>query len=414
MRHRSPVQPNLLSKLNERQVLRTLLHQGPASRADLVRLTGMAPPTVSKAVDNLLLSGHLEENEPAAAFGRPAKRLGLAARHTQVLGLVIDAEHCRIVAAGLDGQIDARHTREFPTPATYAALIAEASGLATLLMQRANITTLGIGISIPGLVDYRQQQGVLSPNVPMTNGQRPGHDLKTALEKALGSELTGLECALVQEEHALCLAERCFGSARGLDDFAMLDVSTGVGLGVVSSGRLLLGRSGLAGEIGHITVDIRGRRCGCGNLGCLETVACDSALAWQISQRLGRRVSIEEVLTLHHNGELGFDLKAELETLSEYLAVGIAAVINLFNPASLCVHGRLFELDDTLFAKVVRQTRERALAPSFADCQIVQARGSKRQGAVAAIVEHLFDALMPPHWAGTSVPGMAIDEMNPR
>lgn len=413
MKHRSPVQPNLLSKLNERQVLRTLLHQGPASRADLVRLTGMAPPTVSKAVDNLLLSGHLEESEPVAAFGRPAKRLGLAARHAQVLGLVIDAEYCRLVVAGLDGQIDARYTREFPTPATYAALIAEASFHATQLMQRrADITTLGIGISIPGLVDYRQQRGVLSPNVPMTNGERPGHDLKTALEQAQGSELTGLECALVQEEHALCLAERCFGSARGLDDFAMLDVSTGVGLGVVSSGRLLLGRSGLAGEIGHITVDIRGRRCGCGNQGCLETVACDSALAWQISQRLGRRVSIQEVLTLHGNGELGFDfeLEAELETLSEYLAVGIAAVINLFNPASLCVHGRLFELDETLFAKVVRKTSERALAPSFADCQIVQARGSKRQGAVAAIVEHLFDALMPPHWAGTWVPGMAIDE----
>ncbi len=114
--------------------------------------------------------------------------------------------------------------------------------------------------------------------MPITNGQCLGADL---------AERLGIECILVQEEHALCLAERCFGSARGLDDFAMLDISTGVGLGVMSRGRLLLGRSGFAGEIGHITVDIRGRRCGCGNRGCLETVACDSALAWQVSQKLG-------------------------------------------------------------------------------------------------------------------------------
>lgn len=384
MRQRSPVQPHLLSRLNERQVLRTLLHHGPASRADLVRLTGMAPPTVSKAVDSLLVSGHLEENEPASGFGRPARRLGLAARQSQVLGFVIDAGTSRLVAAGLDGQILPGQLREFSTPDTYDALIAEATTHARDLMQRENVTTLGLGISMPGLVDYRQQRGVLSPNLPLTNGECPGLDLARALD---------IECVLAQEEHALCLAERCFGSARGLDDFAMLDVSTGVGLGVVSGGRPLIGKNGMAGEIGHITVDLHGRRCGCGNQGCLETVACDSALAWQVSQKLGRRVSIEEVLALHKAGTITLD--SELNSLSDYLSVGIAAVINLFNPGLLCIHGRLFELDDTLFSQIVERSEARALAPSLQECRIVQARGSKRQGAVAAIVEHLFDALVP-------------------
>lgn len=380
MRHRSLLQPILLRQLNERQVARALLQHGPSSRADLARLTGLTAPTVSKAVDTLLLSGHLEELEPASAFGRPAKRLALAARRAQVLGLVIDAQLCRLVAAGLDGQIRADDTCVFSTPDSYEALLHTAAENVRVLMQREGVTTLGMGLSIPGLVDYRQKRSLFSPNVPITNGQCPGADL---------AERLGVECVLMQESHALCLAERYFGSAQGLDDFAMLDVSTGVGLGVMSRGRLLLGRSGFAGEIGHITVDIRGRRCGCGNIGCLETVACDSALAWQVSQKLGRAVTIENILDPQQNALLSLE---EVAALGEYLSVGLAAVINLFNPQSLFVHGRIFELEEGMFPRVVAQARERALTPSFTDCHIVRARGSKRQGAVAVIIEHLFDA----------------------
>src|SRR5262249_33066368 len=192
---------------------------------------------------------------------------------------------------------------------------------------------------------------------------------------------------------ALCLAERCFGEARGLDDFAILDVTTGVGLGVMSGGRLLTGHSGLAGEIGHLTVQADGRPCGCGNSGCLETLACDSALAWFASQRLGRRVDIEEVIALCRAGRIS--LAAELETVARYLGIGLAAVINLFNPATLFVHGQLFAADEQLFERVVAEARRRALPPSSADCRIIQAPGSKRQGAVAAIIQHLTEAMLP-------------------
>jgi N-acetylglucosamine repressor len=166
-----------------------------------------------------------------------------------------------------------------------------------------------------------------------------------------------------------------------------LDVSTGVGLGVMSGGRILMGQSGLAGEIGHLTVEMDGRRCGCGNFGCLETVAGDSALAWSISQRVGRKLGIEEVLQLVREGQL--DPAWELASAGRYLAVGLAAVINLFNPGTLFVHGRMFELSPEFLPRVLEETRRRTLGPSFEECRIVQARGSKRQGAVAAIIEHL-------------------------
>ena len=301
---------------------------------------------------------------------------------------MIDAEQCRLVSAGLDGLLHDARMQTFPTPATYDALIASAVERARFLMQREGVATLGMAISMPGLLDSRQGRGLLSPNVPLTNQHSPASDMAARL---------GIPCVVVQESHALCLAERHFGAAQDLDNFAVMDVSTGVGLGVMSGGRLLTGHSGLAGEIGHITVQLEGRPCGCGNRGCLETVASDSALAWRVSQRLGRRVTVHEILALMQSGELADDaaFQAELDETCRYLAVGLAAALNLFNPSTLFVHGKLFALDPTLFARLIDYTRARALPPAFADCCIVPARGSKRQGAIAAIIEHLTNAAVP-------------------
>jgi N-acetylglucosamine repressor len=196
-----------------------------------------------------------------------------------------------------------------------------------------------------------------------------------------------------QEAVALCLSERQFGNARTLNDFALLDVSTGVGLGVISGGRTVTGRSGLAGEIGHITVQPDGHICGCGNRGCLETVASDSAFAWAVSRTLEREVTVDEAIDLHVSGRL--DTRAEVEQIILYLGIGLAAVINLFNPSTLFVHGRLLSADPALFPMLVEETKRRTLAPSFQDCHIVLARGSKRQGAIAAIIDHLTSSLVP-------------------
>jgi N-acetylglucosamine repressor len=313
-----------------------------------------------------------ESDAPVLGRGRPARKLHLASSRAHVLGLVIDAGQCRITAAGLDGQLHEDRTLDFPTPRTYAALIDGLASRAEKLIDHPEMTTLGAGISMPGLIDNRRQLGVLSPNVPMTNGRSPSQDLAQRLD---------MECVLLQETHALCLAERQFGLARGLDDFAMLHVSTGVGLGVMSGGRLLHGNRGLAGEVGHIPAVADGRPCGCGNLGCLETVASDSALAWRVSQRLRRKLTIDDLLAGARSGKL--DLTAELDEACRYLAIGLATVINLFNPATLFVHGRMFALDPALFGRVRQETKRRTLTPSHDDCRIVQARGSKRQGGGA-------------------------------
>ena len=374
-----------LAKINERHVLGVIRDQGPSSRADVVRHSGLSAPTVSKAALSLQRARLVEEVEGnGQVIGRPAMKLRLATASAQVLGIVIDVNHSWVAATGLDGELSEERTQRIDTVNNYKELIAALVKHARALMGRAGVKTLGIGVTVPGLIDHRRGLDILSPNVHVIDGRSPGRDLAQKL---------GVECVMIQDQHALCMAERYFGKARGLDDFAILDVSSGVGMGVMSGGRLVRGHSGFAGEIGHITVIPGGRQCGCGNRGCLETVASDTALAKRVSRRLGREVDIDELIRLTRAGEV--DPRQDCREVVHYLAIGLATVINIFNPSTLFIHGQLFDIDESLFARVLEQTRKRTLAPSFADCRIIRAHGSKRQGAVAGVIQHLIDSVVP-------------------
>ncbi|HAD57625.1 MAG TPA: transcriptional regulator [Planctomycetaceae bacterium] len=379
----SGIKPGLLRKMTVRRVLECLQEHGPLSRADLTRETGISAPTVSKAVADLLESGLLEEGmAPDHALGRPGKKLQLAQDTAQVIGVVLDVRECRVLSASLDGAIKSQAV-VFSTPEDYPQLL-EALTKAVKSLETEEVVTLGIGISTPGLIDEQNQRSLFSPNLQAINQRSPSADLTSA---------TGLTAISVQESRALCLAERLYGNARGLDDFGMLDVTSGLGLGVFSGGTLLSGQSGLAGELGHVTMDPNGRQCGCGNRGCLETLATDTALAVTVSAAIGRALPIDQVIAEVQNGNIQID--EQLELVSEYLSVALAAAINLFNPSNLFVHGRLLTLNSNILKDVIARTSRRALAPSFEECDIQIAGSSKDQAAVASIVHHLTRSAGP-------------------
>jgi predicted NBD/HSP70 family sugar kinase len=237
---------------------------------------------------------------------------------------------------------------------------------------------LGLGVSIPGLLHGEEKRTVLSPNLHQTDGRQIGKDL---------AERTGLETVPMQEMDCLCLAEMMYGRARNVDDFAMLDLSDGLGVGFVHKGQILEGHSGLAGELGHVTIQLDGRPCGCGNRGCLETVATDTALLHRLSDRLGRSLTMDEMLAGVRSGSIVPG--PEFEEVLQYLAVGLAAAVNLFNPRMLFVYGRFFDADAALFGRLVELTKRRALGPSMAECEIIRAQIDKSQGAIAAVMHHI-------------------------
>jgi predicted NBD/HSP70 family sugar kinase len=379
------VESTLLRRINERRLLEAIQQRGPSSRAMLTRVSGLTAPTVSKAVDALLKRGLVEELAPVdQVLGRPGKLVRMAAASAAVMGVVIDTDTCCIVAAGLDGRVTEEQTRRFSTPQTYAALIDTVERECRRLMEAMPGRVHGIGFSVPGLINGRLEEIVFSPNLHLLDKRNPARDLEARL---------AVRCVLVQESDALCLGELMYGDARGLTDFAVLDAATGLGLGVMSGGQLLDGHSGMAGEVGHITVQSDGVRCGCGNRGCLETLATDAALVRLLAERLGRPLDGATAAALLESRS--GDFQHELRTVTEYLAIAIAAVINIFNPTTLFVHGTLLAGSPERFARVVERVKQRALTASLADCTIVTTRSSKRQGALAGIMHHLTNACAP-------------------
>jgi len=379
------VESTLLRRINERRLLEVIQEQGPSSRAMLTRASGLTAPTVSKAVDSLLQRGLVEELQPVEqALGRPGKLLRMATQSGAVLGVVIDTQTCCVALAGLDGRVTEPKTRRFPTPSDYPTLVDSLERHCRELLAGNAGKLHGVGVSVPGLVNDRLGEVVFSPNLHVLDKRNPARDLAARLE---------LPCVLLQETDGLCLSERMYGAARGLDDFAVLDAAFGLGLSVMSGGRLLAGHSGMAGEVGHITVAPDGIRCGCGNRGCLETLATDAALVRMLSEKVGAPLDVAAAAALLE--ARAADFQHELRTVTEYLAIAIAAVVNIFNPTTLFVHGALLAGAPERFARVLERVRQRTLTASLADCTIVATKSSKRQGAVAGIIHHLTNVWAP-------------------
>lgn len=392
LRHNSPgngkparAVPSLLRRVNVRSVLDCFRTLGPCSRPELTEYTGISAPTMSKLIDDLLAARMIEEREkPAVTAGRPRKVFRLAGRSVHVLGAVIDIGTCAVVSAGLDGKLDPSRTVAFDTPKTYATLLKHLRHNLGEMRQKSGRRCLGLGLSVAGLLNVHRGEIVFSPNLHFLDGCSPQKDLRKAL---------GIDVVMLQEEHGLCLSEQLYGSAQGVDDFAMIDVSAGLGMGVVSGGRYIGGQDGYGGELGHITAVPGGEACGCGNRGCLETVATDRAVADAISRRLGHAVTIGEIIELSQKGRIR--PHAELQHAIDHLATGIGIVINIFNPGCVFVYGRMFDALDGLFEELVELVQARSLRPAAKRCSIVRARGSKRLGAVSAIINHCFSNFGP-------------------
>ncbi len=379
------VEPALLRRINERRLLEFLQISGPSSRARLRKISGLTAPTVSKVVDSLLEQGLLEEIDPVRpAMGRPGRLVRMASASALVLGVLVNADRCTIVVAGLDGRIDDHRTRQLVTPATYQGLIAALDQECRAALVGLAGAPQGIGVVVDGLINDREQEVVCCANLHMLDRRNPARDLEAQI---------GVRCRLLKGTSALCLSERACSDAAGRDDFCVFDITTGLGLGVMSGGALVAGHSGMAGEIGHVVIDPDGSLCGCGNRGCLETLATDAAIVRLVSAKVGTALAPAEVA--RRLDERPTDFSREIDTVANRLALAASMAINILNPTRLLIHSRVFLVSDARFDAVRAALNRLGLAASVADCRVERTRSSKEQAAVAGIIHEITQTWAP-------------------
>jgi len=208
----------------------------------------------------------------------------------------------------------------------------------------------GVGIGVPGFIDMGKGVIMNSNNLPDFNG----YPVREEIENRLGTPIF-----LENDANAAALGEKWAGAGRDVDDLILLTLGTGIGGGIVTDGKILHGFMGMAGEIGHITVNPTGNPCGCGNYGCLEkhtSATAISAMARLI--QLGDELTSKEVYEMAVAGEPR--AKQIFQTVGGYLGIALATMINLFNfPLYLLSGGVLGAWDQfapAMFAEVEKRS----------------------------------------------------------
>jgi predicted NBD/HSP70 family sugar kinase len=293
--------PEDARRSNRGLILRALHHGGPASRADLAKLVGLTPATVSAVIKELLDSGLVDElGRTSGSVGKPATMVGIEpdARHIVTVSL---SEPDQFVGAlvNLAGKVVLRRTYE-RGDRTGAEALELVAAVCDDLIADAERPLLGIGVASPGIVDHT--------GTVLRAARLDWH--KLALADHLASH-TGLEVYVVNDANASALAELTFGVAHS-SDFLMVRVDQGVGVGLVLDGALYRGSRSASGEIGHVVVDPEGSLCTCGKRGCLET----EISAPLLGRRLGDADGVGEIDVLRRAGErLGIALATVLSAL---------------------------------------------------------------------------------------------------
>jgi len=245
-----------------------------------------------------------------------------------------------------------------------------------------------ISIASAGAIDADKGIVTSSPNLPGWQG--------VPLRDIIKEEYK-VDAFLINDASAAALAEYHFGAGKGVKNLIYLTVSTGIGGGIIIDGQLYTGPSGSAGEIGHTTIDINGPKCSCGNTGCLEVLASGTAMAREAIRRLkqGEASSLTELVAgkLENITAEKVSLAAERgdrlaqEVISQAaisLGVGMANLVNIFNPQMIIVGGGVAKMGDRLLNPAREVVRERAFQLPAQAVRIVQAKLGDNAGLLGA------------------------------
>jgi glucokinase len=233
---------------------------------------------------------------------------------------------------------------------------------------------VGIGIGSPGPLDTKTGVVLLTPNLGWHN-----MPLRDRVSEALG-----LPATLDNDANCAVFGEWWRGAARGADYVVGFTIGTGIGGGIVLHGDIYHGASDIAGEIGHMTIDSTGRRCNCGNYGCLEAYAsgpqiaaravegiqagADSTLPGYVEGDLSK-VTAQLVYQAAHDGD-EYALEVVRDT-ARLLGAGVASIINIFNPQVVVICGGVTLAGDTLFVPLRSEVKRRAFKPAVDVCRIL-------------------------------------------
>lgn len=377
----------LVKKMNTSIVLDAVLRHAPLSRAGISELTGLNKATVSSLVQDLIDAHLVHEIGPGeSSGGRKPVMLLFNEQAGYAIGIDLGVNYIRGILTDLAGGVVADRYLELGR-AQQELPLEQLTGCIDELIAAAPASPygiVGIGVGVPGIVD---DQGVIlfAPNMK----------LKQVALKRILEQRYALPVTIDNEANAGAQGEQKYGAGRGIRNQIYVSVGIGIGTGIILNKELFKGASGFSGELGHLSIQYDGKPCSCGNRGCWELYASENSLLEQASE-LGYD-SLESLLAAAEQGNER--VRALFHEIGSYLGVGIANIVNVFNPDVVIIGNRMSRGSQWLESAIREAVDARTLPYHRAQLQILfaelQEQSAVRGAAYYAINEFFAKVRKP-------------------
>ena len=361
---------------NRKLLLRHILNTS-VSRSDIASLTGLTRAGAGVIVDSLIEDGFLEEEiVKKTGKGRSPKGLFIRDDALYALGINITRQGCHVGICSLKGTILAHRSFSAASWKTNDEAIDLIHRQLMEILKSTKIDKkriIGTGITTPGPVDSTRGT-ILTP---------PDFDhwefcpIAEIYEKKLG-----IPAYLENNAIARTIEEQYYGLGKKYEDFINLVIDNGIGGGIVINNELIKGAGGCGSELGHISINSQGKKCYCGNIGCLEMYA-NPRLFINEAKKAGHQVSEWNDIVVGAEGGNKFLLGA-VKKMAAYLACGCTSLINLFEPQVIFISGELNQNSSLLVKLIQKQVNENRINRSIAEVQVINSNTDQSHGVMAA------------------------------
>ena len=376
---------DLIRSINRSILLNGIKTQGEISRAALAHMTGLSPATVTGITGKLIQEGLVFEKATGdSTGGRPPIMLALNPRGGFVIGIKLMEGHAIGALTDLNATILAKDTIALADKRVETS-VEMLSVLVNRLVHGSGIRKkqlLGVGVGLAGVVDFTH--GIVRQN-PFFGWRN------IELGDLLGTRLQ-VPVFIDNDVNTLTLSERWLNQGQPEDNFILITIGRGIGMGIVINGQVYRGKAGGAGELGHTLVDPNGPLCDCGRRGCLESMVSDRALVAQMSQATGKEITdLDEVI--HLAAAEHADAKSVLAHAGTLLGMQMANLVNLFDPKLIIISGEGTRMGEVFFSAVRTAFHDYVMTGLAEDTEIrVKTWGDDiwALGAASLVIAELF------------------------
>jgi glucokinase-like ROK family protein len=400
----------LLVNSAEVEIMRALRRQGRISRSEISNITGWSKAKASQEIRSLVDKGYLVEvGEGVSQGGRKPRLLRINNQLGYIAGIDIGATSLDIALADVTGLILQRCSEPTDVKLSPEIVFGRCTELLLELIQAQGAAAeqlLGIGIGVPGPVDFARGVLVAPPLMP----EWENFPIRDFFKKTFASAFVVVD----NDVNIMALGEQRAGDGAGIDHFIFVKIGTGIGAGIISNGKIHRGSDGCAGDIGHICVDKQGPLCACGNKGCLEAMTAGPAIALkaleaarnglspilnQMRDANGGIIRPEDV-----NGACREGDQAALDIIrdsGETIGDVLASLVNFFNPSHIFIGGGIANFGNHLLVAIRRAVLHRSLPLATTHLSIKFSRVGSNAGVMGAIslaLDYLFAIEDSPHF----------------